>query len=231
MSDEKKSSTEGGEFTRLFGGPEKPPSPNEETVVIPTPVQKSDSPSARPPQPQRPPQRPPDKAIGDSKAGPGEFTRLFRTPGAPAVKPPVPQAAAPPQESEFTRFFKGDQLPGGREVNWKEVEQRPEPAAATKQAGEFTHLFGQIAQPEAVAPKMPTAPQPERFAPSAIQTDEFAKIIAPRTASSQPHAPGPANDPQPAGDSKAPTLTILLAVIAAILLLTGCAIYFFVIRK
>jgi hypothetical protein len=231
MSDEKKKPTDAGEFTRVFGGGKEPVSPNQETVIIPTPVQKSEPPPARPPQPQRPPQRPPDKAFGDRKDGPGEFTQLFRTPGAPMAAPPAVQRPAPPQESEFTRFFKGDQLPRGREVDWKEVEQAPEPAAETKAAGEFTHLFGRVAQPQAAPAQTPAAPPRERFAPSVIQVDEFAKIIAPRPASSQPQAAASAaDDLEPAANRKGPALTILLVVIAAILILAGCAIYFFVVR-
>lgn len=179
---------------------------------MPAPAQKGEPPAARPPQPQRPPQRPPEKSPGGGKAGPGEFTRMFKVPGTPAPAPPAVQRPAAPQESEFTRFFKGNQLSTGSEVNWKEVEQRPEPPAETKAAGEF--------------------PSPDRFASSVIQVDEFAKIIAPRPASNQPQAAtAAADDPEPSPNPKGPALAILLAVIAAVLLLAGCAIYFFVIRK
>jgi hypothetical protein len=212
MSDEKKKPGEAGEFTRVFGGGKQPLPPNQETVIIPAPVQKSDPPAARPPQPQRPPQRPPDKAFGGGKAGPGEFTRMFKVPGTPIAAPPTIQRPAAPQESEFTRFFKGNQLPAESEVNWKDVEQRPQPAAPTKAVGEF--------------------PPPDRFAPSVIQVDEFAKIVAPRPASSQPQAAAAAaDDPEPSSNPKGTALAILLAVIAAILILAGCAIYFFVVRK
>jgi hypothetical protein len=157
---------------------------------------------------------------------------MFKAPGGPAVTPPASQGAASPQESEFTQFFKGSQLPSGREVNWKEVEKRPEPAPEPKPAGDFTQFFGRMSAASAGAGPVPAAPPAaERFAPSVVQVDEFAKIIAPRPASSRPQAAGVADDPEPAAKPKGPALAILLVVIAVILLLTGCAIYFFVIRK
>jgi hypothetical protein len=241
MSDEDpKETAEAGEFTRLFGGGKGPASPDE-TVIQPLPVTKSEPPPVvgRPPQPQRPPQRPLDKPFIDPKAGPGEFTRMFKAPSAPVTTPPPAGNVAAPQESEFTRFFKANQLPGGREVNWKEVENRPEPAPEPKAPGEFTHLFGRSSQasppsPTPAAPSVPFAPAPpvaERFASSVVQVDEFARIIGSRPPSSQAPTPTPANDSEAITDHKGRSLTILLVVIAAILILAGSAIYIFVIRK
>ncbi len=232
MSDENpKEPAEAGEFTRLFGAGKGPVSP-EETVIQPAPVTRSEPAPVvgRPPQPQRPPQRPADKPFVDPKAGPGEFTRMFKVPGAPATTPPPSAKVTPPQESEFTRFFKSNQLPGGREVNWKEVENRPEPAPEPKGSGEFTQLFGRPSQ--ASSPQPPAAaPVTERFAPSVVQVDEFAKIMGSRPPSSQPKTPTLENESEAKTVRKSPALTILFVVIAVILMLAAGAIYFFVIRK
>jgi hypothetical protein len=235
MGDENpKETAEAGEFTRLFGGAKGPASP-EGTANPPVPVTKSEPPPVvgRPLQPQRPPQRPLDKPFTDPKAGPGEFTRMFKVPAAPVTTPPVPGNVAPPQESEFTRFFKANQLPSVREVNWKEVENRPEPAPEAKAPGEFTHLFGRSSQASAPspAPATPAAAATQRFAASAVQIDEFARIIGSRPPSSQPATPRPATGSEARPDHKGPALTMLFVVIAVILILSACAIYFFVIRK
>jgi hypothetical protein len=115
-------------------------------------------------------------------------------------------------------------------VNWKEVEKRPEPAPE-KPDGEFTDLFGRPPQGNSAPGPLPATASIERFAPSVVQVDEFARVIASRPASSQPKAPLVVNEPESTAAQKKPSPTILFVVIAAILILSGCAIYFFVIRK
>jgi hypothetical protein len=189
---------------------------------------------------------------------PGSFTQFFREPAPKPVVPPNPPVApptgpsAPGRESEFTRFFK-DPLPSaGREVNWKAIENQPTPLAPPKAPGDFTRMFG---RPERVSPgpapgsggqESATNLFPNSRSGSAPkdatgQVDDFAKIFTQSPTVSEPK-PAPATPPPaasapikpiipPVAKPAGPPVLVLIVIIAAVLVLAGCALYYFVFRK
>ncbi|MDQ2775408.1 MAG: hypothetical protein M3Y57_10910 [Acidobacteriota bacterium] len=203
----------------------------------------------------------PEPAQEKPVAEPGSFTQFFREPAAKPVALPSPPAASPTRppvvsgrESEFTKFFK-DPLPSaGREVNWKSIENQPAPLAASKAAGEFTRMFGRS---ERVSPGQAPGSGGKESATNLFpsskpalapkdttgQVDDFAKIFAQSSAVSEPKPPAatapqaqPASAPmkpvipavaKPAG----PPVLVLIVIITAVLVLAGCALYYFVFRK
>jgi len=215
-----------GDFTRMFSAPAaQPPAPK----------------SPEPPSPP-PGSKPPNE--------PGSFTAFFSKPAAPAPATPAPPpVSSPPQESEFTRFF-SEPLPStGREVNWKAIENQPPPPAAPKGPGEFTRMFGRAQTagkgplPEGGATDLFQSSRPASpAANSATQVDDFAKVFAQKPNAAEPTAaasvqvqasPAPAAKPvvpaavKPAG----PPMVVLVIIILAVVVLAGCALYYFVFRK
>ncbi len=189
---------------------------------------------------------------------PGSFTQFFREPAAKPVAPPNPPVApstAPPvpgQQSEFTRFFK-DPLPAtGREVNWKAIENQPAPLPPSKAPGEFTRMFGRSERmspgqasgsggKESATNLFPDSRSASGPKDATGQVDDFAKIFAqsPTVSEPKPAAATPAPPVSapikpvipPAAKPAGPPVLVLIVILAAVLVLAGCALYYFVFRK
>jgi len=163
------SGREPGEFTRLYRAvmtetQRGPAQPRPESAPPPPP------PAAVPPPAGRPPEVPKQPPI------PGEFTRMFSSPSAPAGPPP-----APAEPDEFARFFQSPLA--GSPPGEPAIPPAPTPPApAGGEPGEFTRLFQSPMAPEPPAAGAPggmpasglTPPfEPEGFVPPAAPASPF----------------------------------------------------------
>jgi hypothetical protein len=148
-----------------------------------------------PPPPAAPPPPPPAAAGPPAGTQPGEFTRMFQTPGAmPPAPPPVtsPVTPASSQEpGEFTRMFQSPLA----QATPAPVNPITNPVAppASQQEGEFTRMFRSV-EPSPVLPSAGVVPPP--LPPPAANTSgpgDFTRLLqTPGVAPSvMPPAPAP----------------------------------------
>lgn len=246
-------SASGGEFTRLFRSQQpaaaKPPAVAPNTPdSAPVPEQTA---ATRPmtriftakAQPQRPEHASNPPAF-EPKPGPGEFTRMFSVPSQAPPAPVRPAASPAAKETSFTEVFNIPQFPAvENRVDWKEVEGRPAPPPAKREAGEFTQMFerklpAQAPPPETVSkagfskPETPPMKAGLTSFDAPVLADDFAKVIAgPRSRAEvdAPIAQSPTSAVPSASARKAPLWTFV-ALIAVVLILAAAAMYFFVLR-
>jgi hypothetical protein len=196
--------SEPGEFTRQFAPPvlrptpppaaPPPKDPGEFTRLFAATPPKSAQPPTRPPTgeftrqfqaPQRPGARageqsppPPRAPAPPQQDAPGEFTQMLQAqrPGAPA--PPANQLS---QSGEFTRFFQSPMTPSAQQPQGAPLTP-PRPPVPSKDAGEFTQVFGKGDMPSAPPPPAPAAP------PNPASSNATQVFAAPRPLNTVPMA-------------------------------------------
>jgi hypothetical protein len=234
-----------GEFTAMFRTPppvipERPAASAPEPSAAPPPSQATGGeftamfrtpPSSAPEQPRPAPSTP-------GASDPGEFTRLFQSPGAPPqARSPIP--APQPSGSEFDRFFNAPYSSDPEAEKRLSGPAIPD-APSTRNPGEFTRLFSDkdliagSAGPSSAtgAFAVPSGPPPEE--PVVSGPSEYTKLFqTPAAVKSEPApAPAPAAELEPAAvqaPSKFPNLLmwILLGLLACAAI---AVVVFFVIR-
>ena len=228
---------EPGEFTRMFqqnvppaaeAVPAPPPAPvqtpkpepEQLSATIEMPTMRRAFLEAREPQapPAAPAAAPPPVAAAPSPApaaasAPGEFTRLFQAPGAPAptgqmaaMPAPPPVVAAPPQApppqavaGEFTRSFQAPATPAltGQMPAMPVPQAAPPPPVAAASpsepagAGEFTRMF------QSPLPHAPARGEWPAEAPRVSQPGEFTRMF--QSGGGNPIPPAPQQE-KPAGE-------------------------------
>ena len=190
-------------FSELFPAGERPIL-SPQTGIQPPPAPKPSVPAHEPGEFTRMFQAPgapatsPVAPAAPTKKEPGEFTRMFQSPVAPAKAPPAP--APPSGPSDFERFFETPS-PAGPMPQSPALQQPLTPqGSGHNKGGEFTRMFGKVDMPAPSRPETPATPkEPGEF------TRMFQSPAAPAAPPAAPLQPLPvAQAPSPAPPPVAP---------------------------
>ncbi|MGH9581669.1 MAG: hypothetical protein ACRD4O_01885 [Bryobacteraceae bacterium] len=113
-----------------------------------------------PPPPARPELVPEKPAKPADERQPGDFSRLFQAPppAGPASAPPAPSVPGRSETGEFTRFFRGDLLPGKKPAEPPRRPDRPSSSESLR----AQRSSGAVQRP----PNAPMTPLPQRSSDS-----------------------------------------------------------------